>query len=100
MITDKEITKMAKLAKFDFSEEELGMYAKQITNIMDMIDSLKEVDCSNVEPLTSVCDMNQRMRSDEISSDDISDQLFINLPNEKGNLARQVKCYIVPKVVE
>ncbi|XVN42973.1 MAG: Asp-tRNA(Asn)/Glu-tRNA(Gln) amidotransferase subunit GatC [Candidatus Rickettsia vulgarisii] len=100
MITDKEIEKMVKLAKFDFTKEELDIYAKQITNIIDMIDSLKEVDCSNVEPLTSVCDMNQRMRNDEISSGDISDQLFVNLPNEKGNLARQVKCYVVPKVVE
>ena len=38
MITDKEITKMAKLAKFDFTKDELDIYAKQITNIMDMID--------------------------------------------------------------
>ncbi|MCC8417424.1 MAG: Asp-tRNA(Asn)/Glu-tRNA(Gln) amidotransferase subunit GatC [Rickettsia endosymbiont of Bryobia graminum] len=100
MITDEEVAKMAKLAKFDFTKEELDIYSKQIINILNMIDSLEEVDCSNVEPLTSVCDMNQRMRNDEVSSGDISDQLFTNLANEKGNIARQVKCYVVPKVVE
>ncbi|WP_341764324.1 Asp-tRNA(Asn)/Glu-tRNA(Gln) amidotransferase subunit GatC [Candidatus Tisiphia endosymbiont of Beris chalybata] len=100
MITDEELKKIAKLAKFKLTQEELDTYANQLSNIMQMIDVFKEIDCDNVQPLSSVCDMEQRMRKDEIVSEDISEQLFANLPEAQGNIVRKMKCYIVPKVVE
>ena len=100
MITPTEVAKIAKLAKLHFSQDEITNFAKELTNIMDMIDVLNEVDCSNIEPLTSVCDMSQRMRKDEVTDNDISDELFSNLPEAKVKLAKEIKCFIVPKVVE
>ncbi|WP_375327389.1 Asp-tRNA(Asn)/Glu-tRNA(Gln) amidotransferase subunit GatC [Candidatus Tisiphia endosymbiont of Nemotelus uliginosus] len=100
MITEEELKKIAKLAKFQLTQEELDMYANQLSNIMEMIDIFKEIDCDNVEPLTSVCPMGQRMRKDEVETCDISEQLFANLPEEKAGLVRKIKCYVVPKVVE
>ncbi|KAJ6644921.1 Glutamyl-tRNA(Gln) amidotransferase subunit A, partial [Pseudolycoriella hygida] len=72
----------------------------QLTNIINMIDIFKEVDCTNIQPLTSVCEMHQRMRDDIVAYGDISEQLFAILPTEKGQIARDIKCYVVPKVVE
>ncbi|WP_341757159.1 MULTISPECIES: Asp-tRNA(Asn)/Glu-tRNA(Gln) amidotransferase subunit GatC [unclassified Candidatus Tisiphia] len=100
MITNEEVQRIAKLARFDFNQDELNSFAQQLTEIMNMIDILNDVDCSNVQPLTSVCDMNQRMRNDQVLYGDISDELFANLPNDKAELAKEVKCFVVPKVVE
>lgn len=100
MITNEEINKIAKLAKFNLSQEELDIYAVQLTNIIKMIDIFKEVDCANIQPLISVCDMQQNIREDVVTCEDISEQLFANLHGEKGQLVRDIKCYVVPKVVE
>lgn len=100
MITDKEVQRIAKLAKFNFSQEELNGFVQQLTEMMNMIDILNDVGCSNIQPLTSVCDINQRMRKDQVLFGDLSDELFANLPSDKGELAKEVKCFVVPKVVE
>lgn len=99
MITDTELCKIAMLARLSCSDKEIANFAKQLTTIMDMIDILNEVDCDNVEPLSSVSDMNQRMRKDDVIAKDISDELFANIPGGI-QLAKEVKCFIVPKVVE
>lgn len=100
MITKEEVQRIAKLARFDFSQEELNNFTYQLTEMMNMIDIFNDIDCSNVQPLTSVCDMNQRMRHDQVLYGDISDELFANLPSDKADLAKEVKCFVVPKVVE
>jgi aspartyl-tRNA(Asn)/glutamyl-tRNA(Gln) amidotransferase subunit C len=100
MITREEVEKIAHLAKLNFSDNKMGDLAKELTRIMDMIDSLNSVDCSDVKPLSSVCDMSQRFREDEVTSSDISDELFRNAPGKDGVLAKEIKCFIVPKMVE
>lgn len=100
MIKNEEVIKIARLARFKFSDEEISYFSDQLKEIIQMIDILDEVDCSNVEPLTAVCNMSQRMRKDEVLYGDLSEELFANLPNYNAELAREVKCFIVPKVVE
>ena len=100
MINNEQVKKMANLARLSLKEEEVDNFATQIANIMDMIDSLNEVDCTGVQPLTSVSDMNQRTRTDLATSNDISEELFSNVPGENADFAKQIKCFIVPKVIE
>ena len=100
MITEEELRKLQKLAKLSFSQDELGSVSKKLNSVIAMIDSLAEVDCSSVEPLRSVSDMYQRTREDEITVNNISDQLFANIPAKNAELAKEVKCFIVPKMVE
>lgn len=100
MITIEELKKTAKLAKLNFSDDQMQEVGRKINVVMQMIDNLKEVDCTNVEPLRSVCEMDQRMREDEVTIEDISDDLFSCIPEKGSELAKQVKCYTVPKVVE
>lgn len=100
MITTQEVKKIAKLAKLNVQDNEITEFASQLTNIMEMIDQLNEVDCNNVEPLTSVCDMNQRMRKDEITVGDIASDLFANATGESAELAKEIKYFIVPKIIE
>lgn len=100
MITAHEVKKIASLAKLNFSDEKISNFTQQLTTIMNMIDSLNEVDCENVEPLTSVCDMYQRMRTDEVTSQDNSNELMANVGGKESEFAKEIKCFIVPKVVE
>jgi len=100
MITDTELQKLQKLAKLNFTEAESKTFALKLRSVMDMIDELQKVDCSEVEPLRSVCDMDQRMRADEVKISDISDGLFKNIPDKGADFAKEVKCFVVPKVIE
>lgn len=100
MITTDAVNKIAKLARLRFDDTQIVNFSTQLTNIMDMINQLSEVDCSDVEPLTSVCNMAQRLRKDEVTEKDISDQLFSNVSGSSAELANEIKCFIVPKVIE
>jgi len=100
MITKDEVNKIAKLAKFNFDEKEISHFQTQLVNIMSMIDVLTQIDCSKIEPLTSVCNMNQRMREDVVTESDIRQELFANTSGENAKLAKEINCFIVPKVVE
>ncbi len=100
MIINEEVKKISRLAKLKFSDSQISNLATQLTNIMDMIDDLNDVNCDSVEPLTSVCDMKLSMRKDEVSVEDISDELFSNVSGKSAELAKEIKCFIVPKVVE
>jgi len=100
MITEEELKKLQKLAKLSFSKDELDNFAKKLNSVMAMIDSLVEVNCKNIEPLRSVSDMYQRTREDEVNVGNISNQLFANVPAKNAEFAKEVKCFIVPKMVE
>lgn len=100
MITTKEINKLTRLAKLNFSSEEISSFAHKLNSVIKMIDTLKEVDCTGAEPLRSVSDMQQRLREDKVASGDLSEELFQNVPESGGDLAKEVKCFVVPKVVE
>ena len=100
MIKEEELKKLQKLAKLSFSKDELDGFTKKLNSVMAMIDSLAEANCENIEPLRSVSDMYQRTREDEVTVGDIADQLFANVPAQNAAFAKEVKCFIVPKMVE
>jgi aspartyl-tRNA(Asn)/glutamyl-tRNA(Gln) amidotransferase subunit C len=100
MITDLEFKKLQKLARISFADNELSAFAAKLTSVVSMIDELKKVDCSDVAPLRSVCDIDQRMREDEVTIFDQSEDLFKTIPEKDSEFAREIKCFVVPKVIE
>jgi len=100
MITKEEVQKIAKLARLKFEEDKVEEFSSKLSTIMDMIDILNEIDCKDIEPLTSVSNRNARMRLDEVTSSDLSSELFDNVQGQQAELAKEVKYFITPKVVE
>jgi len=100
MISDIELKKLQKLARLSFSPEEEKAFSAKLESVLGMIDQIHEVDCRDVEPLRSVCEMNQRLSEDKVNTADLSTDLFKNVPGSSVDLAREIKCFIVPKVVE
>ncbi|MFH1656323.1 MAG: Asp-tRNA(Asn)/Glu-tRNA(Gln) amidotransferase subunit GatC [Candidatus Nealsonbacteria bacterium] len=51
MIDKKEVEHIAKLAKLDLKESEIKKFQKDISEILDYFNLLKQVDTNNVKPL-------------------------------------------------
>jgi len=56
----EEIKKVAKLAKFNITEEEAQLYTQQLSGVLDWVNQLKEVDTSSVEHKLEVVPARQR----------------------------------------
>lgn len=100
LISSDDTKKVARLAKLSFNENAEREVTTKLNSIMVMIDELQDVNCDGIEPLRSVLDMQQRFAEDQVQEKDISDDLFSNIPKSGSDLAKEVKCFVVPKVVE
>ncbi len=100
MISNIEQKKLQKLARLSFTDDEAKALSAKLESVLSMIDLIHEVECHDVEPLRSVCSMTQRMCSDTVTVADLSEDLFKNVPGSQADLAREIKCFVVPKVIE
>ena len=95
MINKKEIKKIAALAKIDISEDEIGMYSKQISKILEYMSTLNEVDTSNVEEFsTQLLNNQQNMREDKPEESLKRDDIVKLAPNSDGVYFK------VPKIID
>ena len=67
MISKQEIEHIAKLARLDLTEEELKNYGSQLSDILNYIDQLKEVDVTDVEPTAQITGLENILRNDEVN---------------------------------
>ncbi|MCP5369692.1 MAG: Asp-tRNA(Asn)/Glu-tRNA(Gln) amidotransferase subunit GatC [Rickettsiaceae bacterium] len=95
-----EIRKLQNLVKIKCSAEEEENFVKQFDTVLEMINKLHAINCEGIEPLYSVSELNQRLVADEVLTGDIAEDLFTNVPKEGRELAKEIKCFIVPKVME
>lgn len=90
----KTVAKVANLARLEMSDEELEKYGPQLSNIINFVEQLAEVDTENVEPLASVVDITLRLRSDEVTDGGYQKEILANAPESLEGF------FVVPKVVE
>jgi len=90
MLSNEEIKKIAELARMNLTEGEVEKYKKDISEILDYMKNLSEVDTSNIEPLYNITGLFNVFRKDEIS-DDKKDRLknredyLKQAPQKEGN---------------
>ena len=96
MLIDEKITrKIATLAKIDLSEQEIKEYSKDLNNILKWMEELKEVDVSNIKPVTSVTDNKLYERDDIVYENTVEQKkVLLNAPDKVGVY------FTVPKVIE
>ena len=61
-----EVKKIAELAKLELTDKELETYGDQMSQVLDYMDELKEVDVSDVKPTAQVTGLENVMREDEV----------------------------------
>ena len=96
MLIDEKITlKIASLAKLELTEQEIKEYSKDLNNILKWMEELKEVDVSNVQPVTSVTKNNLYEREDIAYKNTVEqEKILLNAPEKVGEY------FTVPKVIE
>lgn len=100
MITKDSAKKACTLSRIKVSEEELNYFTSQVSMIMDMINEINDVDSDGVEPLISVHESLANPQKDEFNQSNTIDDLFSNTSGTTADLAKNIKCYVVPKVIE
>ena len=96
MLIDEKITlKIASLAKLELTDQEIKEYSKDLTYILKWMEELKEVDVSNVQPVTSVIKNDLYEREDIAYKNTVEqEKLLLNAPEKVGEY------FTVPKVIE
>jgi aspartyl-tRNA(Asn)/glutamyl-tRNA(Gln) amidotransferase subunit C len=95
-----QVKKLSRLSRIKLPENEMEGFITKLQNVMDMIATLEEVNTDGVEPLTSAVRAHLYTREDKVTDGGIEDQLFANVPGKSASLAKEIKCFVVPKVVE
>ena len=90
----KTIKHISKLSRISVDEKKAEKLAGDLNSIFKFIEKLNELKTDNVEPLTSVAKTTLRLRSDEVKSKNIRDQIIKNSPEDNEDF------FVVPKVVE
>ena len=86
--------RVAKLARIRVPEESLPQLAGELTDILNFMEQLNEVDVEGVEPMTSVTPMRLKRREDVVNDGGIQDKVLMNAPDAREGF------FAVPKVVE
>ena len=89
--TIKHISKLSRISVDDRKAEKL---ADDLNSIFKFIEKLNELNTDKVKPLTSVAETTLKLRSDEVKSKDIRNEIIKNSPQDNEDY------FVVPKVIE
>ena len=71
---DKKLVEhIAKLSNFKLNEQQLEQYTKDLTNICEILDTIKKVDAQGVAPMISPVDVDFKFREDKPQNQDNRD---------------------------
>ncbi|MFA9558412.1 Asp-tRNA(Asn)/Glu-tRNA(Gln) amidotransferase subunit GatC [Evansella sp. AB-rgal1] len=93
-ISKEQVTHVANLARLEFSEDEIEMFAKQLDDIISYAEQLNELDTTNVEPTSHVLDIKNVLREDKVRPSLDQKDVMKNAPDHSDG---QFK---VPSVLE
>ena len=88
------LDKIAHLARLEFGEKEAEKMMKDMTEILNWVEKLNEVDTTGVEPLTSMSNEINAFREDVVSDVLPRDQALSQAPG------KDEEYFKVPKVID
>lgn len=91
IISDETIEYVGILAKLELSEEEKEKAKKDMGEMLDYIDKLKEPNTDGVEPMSHIFPVNNVFREDVVTNGDRHEEILKNAPEEKNGM------FVVPK---
>jgi aspartyl-tRNA(Asn)/glutamyl-tRNA(Gln) amidotransferase subunit C len=94
MLNESDIARLAMLSRLEIAPDQLDDLALKLNGIFGLIEELRAVDTTGVEPMASALDMVQRLREDVVTEHDLREQFQAVAPQTENGL------YLVPKVIE
>ncbi len=83
-----QVVHIAALARLGISEEEIDIYASQLSDIIDQFEILNELDTSGVEPTGHAGNLRGVMRDDAAADSLTPDATLSNAPRRDGEFFR------------
>lgn len=93
-ISKEEIEHIAVLARLSLPEEEKELFGSQLSNILDYMEKLNELDTKGIEPTSHVLTLSNVMRDDIPMPSIPKKDALLNAPDHTE------KFYRVPKIIE
>lgn len=88
------VKRIARLARIAVTEDEAEHLQGELNSILGWVEQLGELDVADVEPMTSVVQVEMKKRQDVVNDGGIADDVVANAPETEDHY------FVVPKVVE
>lgn len=93
-LTHDDVRRIAELARLELDDREAAHMLEQLNQVFSLIEELKAVDTTGVEPMTHAQDVALRQREDRVTEADRRDDYQRMAPAVEQGL------YLVPRVLE
>jgi len=87
-LSHDEVRRIAELAKLDLTDDEVALYAGQISHILDYFQKLQALDTSQIPPTASVLPLRNVLRDDVALPALSPQQVIANAPDAEDNQFR------------
>lgn len=89
-----DIEKIAHLARLAINETDIPDYARDLSNIFNLVEQLSEADTTDITPMAHPLDAHQRLREDIVTETDQRELFQSIAPKTEAGV------YLVPQVIE
>jgi aspartyl-tRNA(Asn)/glutamyl-tRNA(Gln) amidotransferase subunit C len=95
-LSDDQVRRLARLARIAIRPDESAAVVDRLNRVLGLIDEMRRVDTSGIEPMAHPVDAQQRLRPDVAAKLDRHEfEVYQSVaPDKEGGL------YLVPKVIE
>jgi len=92
-LTEAEVKEIALLARLDLNNEQLAGLQEELSNMLDYVGQLQELDLDEVEPTTHAVTFMNSMRKDEPVASLDREQVLLNAPESRDG------AFLIPRIV-
>ncbi len=93
-LSREDVVKIAHLARLSIDEADVQRYARELSNILELVEQMNRLDTTNTEPMAHPLDTIQRLRADTVTEKDQRELFQAVAPQVEAGL------YLVPQVIE
>jgi aspartyl-tRNA(Asn)/glutamyl-tRNA(Gln) amidotransferase subunit C len=88
MLSHEEVLHIARLARLGVTDEDVGKFRVQLSNILENFEALKQLDTTQTPPTAQSIPLENVMRDDIIEPSYPSDEILANAPYREDNSFR------------
>ncbi|HBQ98381.1 MULTISPECIES: Asp-tRNA(Asn)/Glu-tRNA(Gln) amidotransferase subunit GatC [unclassified Roseofilum] len=85
MLDQEQVHKVAHLARLALTSEEEAQFSGELSQILDYVEQLNELDTEGVPPTTRAIELSNITRDDLLTPDEFREALLDNAPDRDGD---------------